>query len=212
MRHAICFAIVACFFSSLALAECVAPRILAPLHHATMTTPQPVVVWAPSPMATSYDIALESRVLEGEVAARQARTVVALSYMPSSPLTAGDAVVTARVRARCPADMMSEYAEIVFFIALPTTCPAPAIENAHRENEYWKVSWKTQPTQVRMELRIFSGEQATPDALVSATTSPVALRAPKSSPQVLGVRAQCANATSAWRWIQATNVPLLKTR
>ncbi|MBL8511860.1 MAG: hypothetical protein JNM52_09455 [Betaproteobacteria bacterium] len=187
-------------FPAQAANNCDSPQWLSPSQHQQLTTARPVMTWAAVAGATGYEVAIESRVPEGEVLSKVNTQTTAPAFTPSAALTRERALVAASVVALCAEGARSLPAERVFFIDVRGSCPAPAGLQTMRQGNFVRLTWPD--TALKVEARFFSGDAATPEEGEVSSTGALLLPLPTDQKRALGVRSLCREATSRWVWLR----------
>ena len=186
---------------SSSLYACDQPVIIVPGQHDDVMSAKPVISWLPVNGATGYEVAVESRIPEGEVVTQFMTTTTDTKFISQTVLSRDRAIVSAKVKARCGVDGASAEGERIFFVDVRGTCPLPSRLTSVPMDQFVKISWDSNPLFDEVEVRSFGNASVGPLERVARTQSFAVLLNSADATRLFGVRGICKEANGEWAWV-----------
>ena len=187
--------------TSFSLYACEQPVIIVPGQHDDVMSAKPVISWLPINGATGYEVAVQSRIPEGEVVTQFMTTTTETKFIPLTSLSRDRAIVSAKVKARCGAASVSAESERIFFVDVRGTCPLPSRVTSVPMGQFVKVSWEANSQFDEVEVRSFASTSMGPLGRVARTQNFAVLANSGDATSLVGVRGICKDANGDWAWV-----------
>lgn len=187
--------------ASISLYACDQPVIIVPGQHEDVVSAKPVIAWLPVNGATGYEIAVQSRIPEGEVVTQFMTMTADTKFISQTALSRDRAIVSAKVKARCGVASVSAESERIFFIDVRGTCPLPSRLTSVPMGQFVKISWETNPQFDEVEVRSFGSASMGPLERVARTQNFAQIAHLPDSASLVAVRGICRDADGGWAWI-----------
>lgn len=187
--------------TSFSLYACDQPVIIVPGQHDDVMSAKPVISWLPVNGATGYEVAVQSRISEGEVVTQFMTTTADTKFISQTALSRDRAIVSAKVKARCGVAGASAESERIFFVDVRGTCPLPSRLTSVPMGQFVKISWEANPQFDEVEVRSFGSASMGPLERVARTQSFAVLPNSGDASSLVGVRGICKEANGEWAWV-----------
>lgn len=196
-----CFLIHVVALTSFSLYACDQPVIIVPGQYDDVMSAKPVISWLPVNGATGYEVAVQSRIPEGEVVTQFMTTTTDTKLISQTAVSRDRAIVSAKVKARCGVANVSAESERIFFVDVRGACPLPSRLTTVPMGQLVKVSWETNPQFDEVEVRTFGSTSVGTLERVARTQSFAVLSKSRDSTSLVGVRGICKDANGEWAWV-----------